>query len=90
MRRQLFLTIGLCFGIGVALASALPVAHASKCATSSMLLVLEAIEGGADSTFEREYWPEQSGLLDADSDDLVIRMGLSNHDPLDALTLVRR
>ncbi len=46
------------------LASTLPVAHASKCAPSSLTLEFESIEGNADPSGEQDYWTSEAFLDD--------------------------
>lgn len=62
MWKQLSLTVGVCFGVGLGLAPSLPVAHASKCNIPGMSLELETIEGDADPDPEEAYWSPTASI----------------------------
>ena len=64
MWKQLSLTVGVCFGVGLGLAPSVPVAHASKCNIPGMSLELEAIEGDADPDPEEAYWSAGASIWD--------------------------
>jgi hypothetical protein len=72
----MILTVGLCFGLGLGLARALPVAHASKCDVPTLKLELDAIEGDTDPTVEQNFWTSRAALTNADADDPTLHLTL--------------
>jgi hypothetical protein len=82
MWKQLSLTVGLCFGIGLGLAPTLPIAHASKCAVPYLTLELEAIEGDVDPDAEQAFWSREASIDDFE-DDPILDLSVTGSGPIE-------